>query len=353
MFATMKDMDGRIKAGFVGGGYLFYGEEVYLKRHDLERIRGICCPDPDFAAFNHVIVHGGDLDAFLRELTTPALFGGGRLVELRDTDFSKIKSDALESLCSGLSGLSEEDGITAIIDALPQELPTGTAKKPSAVLSALAKFATAVEYPRQTPQRLAAWVGRHFAADGIRADGDSCRMLVDTCLPDMYTLSGEIAKLTAYLKAVGQDALTPAIIREVASPNKIFGAFDFANAILAGDSAAALACFADMKARKERPENILGTLSRITGELLAVRTLSDAGMSRSEIGAALKISDYPLGLRLTAARKSSPERLKAAADACYEADLKLKSTSLPGYALIERLILTQNAGAARAEGRRG
>lgn len=350
MFLTTKELDNRIRTAQITGAYLFYGEEVYLKRHYLDKIRKICCPDASLEAFNHVVVHGGDLDAFLRELSAPALFGGVRLVELRDTDFSKIKSGALSALCDALAGV---DDITAIIDTLPDELPAGTPKKPSAVLNALAKSASAVEFARQTPQRLAAWAGRHFAAEGIAANAEVCRMLVDTCLPDMYTLSGEIAKLTAYLKASGQNTLTPQVIREVASPNKIFGAFDFANAILAGDSAGALAAFADMKSRKEKPENILGTLSRITGEMLAVRALSDAGMSRAEIGAALKISDYPLGLRLSAARKSTPERLKAAADACFEADLKLKSTSLPGYALIERLILAQTAGPGRAEGRHG
>ncbi len=340
MFQTTKDLDSKLKLGFPQGAYLFYGEEAYLRQHYLAKFRQAVCPDPDLAAFNHVIVHGGDLPSFERELAVLPLFGGGRLVELRDTDFSKIKPDALESLCSALSAVED---ITVIIDALPDELPVGTPKKPSATLSALAKVTSAVDFQRQTPQKLAVWVGKHFAADGIRADPDCCRMLVDYCSPDMYTLSGEIAKLSAYLRATGQTDLTPAAIREVASPNKTFGAFDFANAILAGDTAAALATFADMKLRKERPENILGTLSRITGELLTVRALSDAGMSRAEIGAALKISDYPLGLRLTAAKKSTPERLKAAADHCYDADLKLKSTSLPGYALIERFILTETA----------
>lgn len=336
MFLTTRDLDQKLKTGYVNGVYLFYGEEAYLKRYYLDKFRKICCPDPDLEVFNHAIVQGGDLAAFERELAALPLFGSGRLVELRDTDFNKIKSDDLTGLCDLLT---KAEDITVLIDTLPEELPVGTSKRPSPQLAALAKVAGAVNFERQTPQKLTVWIGKHFAAEKIAADPEVCRMLIDLCSPDMFILASEIDKLAAYLHAIDQDTLTPEIIRQVASPNKIFGAFDFANAILAGDTAAALSVFADMRQRRERPENILGTLSRITGELLTVRTLCDQGMAPADIGAALKLSDYPLRLRITAAKKSTPERLKAAFDRCAAADLLLKSSSLPGYALIERLIL--------------
>lgn len=336
MYLTTRDLDQKLKTGFVTGVFLFYGEEAYLKHYYLDKFRKLCCPDADLAVFNHAIVQGGDLAAFERELSALPLFGSGRLVELRDTDFSRMKTDDLNSLCTLLS---QADGITVIVDALPEELPVGTSKRPSPQLAALAKVAGAVNFERQTPQKLVVWIGKHFASEKIAADSEVCRMLIDTCSADMFILANEIDKLSAYLHATNQSTLTPEAIRLVASPTKVFGAFDFTNAILAGDTAAALSVFADMRQRRERPENILGTLSRMTGELLTVRTLCDQGMSPADIGAALKISDYPLRLRIAAAKKSTPQRLKSAFDRCAAADLLLKSSSLPGYALIERLIL--------------
>ena len=82
------------------GVYLFYGEEEYLKRRYLEQIREKVIGDDPAAAFNHVKITGGDLAAFSAELDGLPLLGGERLIELWDTDFSKVSGDLLESLCA-------------------------------------------------------------------------------------------------------------------------------------------------------------------------------------------------------------------------------------------------------------
>jgi DNA polymerase-3 subunit delta len=171
-----------------------------------------------------------------------------------------------------------------------------------------------------------------------------CRYLVDTCSADMFILANEAEKICAYALSVATDPQTPPILTKemillVCSPNKIFGAFDFANAVLEGNTAAALSVFADMKLRKEKPQDIIATISRITGELLTIRTLLENGMKREEISSALKMADYPLGLRITVAQKSTPEALRDTFFRCLEADRKLKSTSLNGYLVIEHLLL--------------
>jgi DNA polymerase III subunit delta len=363
MQITSRDLDRKLKSGFVDGIYLFYGDEPYLKDYYLRKFREAVCPDPDFAAFNHIKIEDGDLARLFSELDGSPLFGGARLIEFRGADFGKMQTEKGEktekSEKSGRSGKGEKsekadktdklkyfcenlkaaDGLCVIIDAAPSELPEGTAKKPSAVLNALTAVTEAVKFERQTPAKLALWAERHFAANGVKADDEVCRCIVDFCSPDMYILSGEIEKLSAYTKSQNIEKITKETVGEVASPNRVFGAFDFSNAIIAGDKKTALAALAGMKLRKEPPERILATISKITSELLAVRTLSDKGVARQDIGKILGIADYPLGLRMNAASKSTPEALKAAADAVGEADKKMKTTSLSGYLLIEQLIL--------------
>lgn len=336
MLITSKDLDKKIKNGFLDGAYLFYGDEPYLKEHYVKKLRESVCPDPDFAVFNHVRIEDGDIDRFIGELSSPALFGGGRLVELRGTDFGKLSSDRLDSLCAALD---EVDGVCALIDALPDELPEGTPKRPSAPLAALTKAASTLKFERQTPARLAGWLERHFAAAGVKADAEVCRFMVDFCSADMYILASEVEKLAAYAKSVGLASVGIDHVRLVCSPNKVFGAFDFSNALIANDRRAAFAVLAAMKKRREPPERILGTISKISGELLAVRTMTDSGVPRAEIGKILGIADYPLGLRISAAARSTPEKLAAALRAVNEADKKLKTTSTDGYLLIEQLIL--------------
>lgn len=337
MQITAKELDKKIKSGLMSGSYLFCGDEPYLKEHYVKKIRETLCPDPDFEVFNHVRIEDGDIDRFVLELSAPALFGMGRLIELRGVNFSKLGAGVLEKLCESLSEV--EEGITALIDTTPGELPEGTAKRPSAELSALTKVASVVKFERQTPAKLVVWLERHFYAEGIKASDDICRYVIELCSADMYILASEVEKLAAYSKSVGLTEIDKQTVDLVCSPNKVFGAFDFSNALIGGDRRAAFAAFSAMKKRREPPERILATISKLSGELLAVRTLSDGGVPRERIGRILGLSDYPLGLRIKAAASSTPEKLAASLHAVNEVDKKLKTTAVDGYLLIEQLIL--------------
>lgn len=337
MQITAKELDKKIKNGFLSGSYLFYGDEPYLKEHYIKKMRATICPDPDFEVFNHVRIEDGDIDRFIVELSAPAMFGMGRLIELRGVNFSKIGTEVLEKLCEVLSEVT--DGVTALIDA---DISEGTAKRPSAEFAALSKAANILKFERQTPAKLVVWLERHFYAEGIKASEDICRYVIDLCSADMYILANEVEKLAAYSKSMGIAEVNKQTVDLVCSPNKVFGAFDFSNALISGDRRAAFAAFSAMKKRREPPERILATISKISGELLAVRTLSDSGVPRERIGRILGIADYPLGLRIKAAARSTPEKLAASLRAVNEIDKKLKTTAADGYLLIEQLILFGN-----------
>lgn len=324
------------------GVYLFYGEEEYLKRRYLEQIRKAIVGDVKdaAAAFNHVKIDGGDLAKFAAELDgLPMLmgFGGsGRLVELWDTDFNKMKADTLSELCDLLSTVEDT---TVIIYSLSSELPVGTAKKPSATLAAFQKCADCVNFERQKPQVLAGWVARHAQANGCFLSPELCRKLIDYCSADMFILAGETEKIAAYVRASGRNIVEEADIYAVSSPSTIYGAFDFVNALLDRKIARAFVLLDDMKKRKEKPLDILGTVSKLCSELLQVRVLRDAGMTPPEIASKLKMHEYTLSLRLKSAGSRPIEALEKAVELCRDADRKMKSTRLDSYRLIELLIL--------------
>lgn len=316
------------------GVYLFYGEEEYLKRRYLEQIREKIIGDDPAAAFNHVKIEG-DLLAFSAELDGLALLGGERLIELWDVDFAKVNGDQLTALCDLLS--ESED--TVVIYTHPDEFPEGTAKKPSAQLAALSKCSCAVNFERQKPAALASWLNRHATAQGCFMDPHLCKKMIDYCSADMFVLAGEVEKVCGYVLAHGRNRVEEADILAVASPNSVYGAFDFANALLDRDKAKAFVLLADMIRRKEKPQDILGTVSRTMSDLLMIRTLRDVGMAPNEIASKLKMHEYVLSLRLQSAMKRSMESLEQTATLCREADRKIKSTRLDSYRVIELLIL--------------
>ena len=340
MIISAKQLDDKIKND-PAGSYLFYGEEEYLKHYWLEVMRKTLVPDPSLAAFNHVVINDGDLSRLADEIgSLPMLgmFGGGgvKLVEVRDIDFSKLSKSALDDLCALLSDPGDN---AVVIYALPSELPEGTKKKPSAPLKALCEVCSAVCFERQSPAKLVAWLSKHFASRGCSADPDVCRFLIDYCTPDMFILSSEVEKLCAFALSHGVSVIDSDMVKTVASPSKVNGAFDLSNALLDGNFPTALAVVSAMKRQKEKPEVIMSQIIRTFNDLALIKRLSEGGMSRSDVASALKINEYVLGLRYTAAQKYSSDRLERMLAACGEADRDIKSSSVNKYFVIEELLL--------------
>lgn len=322
------------------GVLLFYGEEEYLKRHWLNRFRREIVGDDAFSVFNHVIISKGDVDALEGELTAlPMLnaFGDGlRLIELRDTNFDKMSKPDMDQLCALLSDPGEN---LVIIYTLPSELSEGTKKKPSAALSALSEVCTMVCFERQSPQKLTSWLSRHFASYGCTADPDTCRYMIEYCTADMFILSSEVQKLSAYALTHGKKVIDIPMVREVCSRSRVFGAFDFANALLDSDVSAAITILSDMIKKRERPEIIMGKLCSTYSDLLLIRSLADGGMNKAEIAKALRMNEYALSLKHKAAMSRSQQSIERALELCTEADRTIKSQPINKYYIIEELIL--------------
>lgn len=335
---TVKELDDKIKKG-LGGVYLFYGEEEYLKRRYLEKVRETLLPDDTDAVFNHVKITDGEIDRLGDELVGMPIFGssGGRLIELCDVDFTAMSEARLDELSDALSTVSED---TLLIYAKPEEFSEGTKKAQSVAYKKLSGVANLVNFEKQTPQKLIGWASRHFSSHGCAADPQICKKLIDYCKNDMFVLASEIDKVSAFARQNGKTVISEDMIYAVCSPNTVFGAFDFANALIDGNTPMALSIFAEMKLRKERPENILSSVSRICNELLTVRILSDSGYSKQDIAKKMKMHEYPVSLRMTAASKKSMESLERAVELCCDTDLKIKTTRLDDYTALEILILS-------------
>lgn len=337
MIITTKDLELKQKQN-TPGAYLFFGEEEYLKRYYLQKFREKAEQDKDLAAFNHVIINGGDIDALEAQCAGLALFADSRLIELRDLNFKKLKKEQLAALCDILESVQTD---TVIIYTLPSEFDAGSPpKKPSAQLSALSKVCDCINFERQSPAKLAGWVNKHLMANGCFADLETCRDIVNFCTPDMFILDNETKKLAAYAKAHAQDRITPQMVQSVCAGATVIGTYDFANALIAKDSAALVRIFAKMKRQKEKPEYILSSITRVCTELYTVKMLAFDGLDDKKIGEILKLAEYPVKLRRQAVKDRTLEELEYACELCEQADKKLKSTRLDNYLIIEQLILS-------------
>ena len=324
------------------GGYLFFGEEDYMKSAAIRMAReSVTEADPAMAAFNDIRLDGLDFTpaALLDALTVPPMGAERKVITVTGLNLSALRAADVDKLCEALSEIPDYPYNLVILSAAADTFDPGNLpKKPSELLTTLAEHLTPVYFERNTPAKLAGWVQKHYLHGGVQADPRLCQFTVEYCGRNMFTLAGEIDKVACYVRAKGRNAVTEADIRAAAIPAMEYDAFAFTNAIMERRRVDALDILADLKLRRVEPLYILSEVSRVICDLLAIRTMADGGQTATEIGAALKMHEYRVGLYLKQARKTDPTLLRNAITACQSADRALKRSAADGYGVIERLI---------------
>ena len=324
-------------------GYLFFGDEDYLKAFSIRHAREVLCPDPTFAFFNEMRLDAMDFtpDKLLDALMPMPMMAERKLITLNGINFNTMRANELDALCDVLSTLPEYDYNVLIINVAADCLDLGYfPKKPSTAYTKLAEHLVPVQFERCTNAKLAAWIQKHFAHNGVDAAPDFCAAMPDYCGHSMFVLANEIDKLCFYTLSHGQKTATVENMRYVCTPATEYDAFAFTNAIMEGRLETALGILADYRMRRVEPIMILSEVTGVICDMLAVRSMTAEGTPTAEIASALKMrSDFRVKLYQKSLRNTSEKRLRRALEACNAADSSLK-LSPKGYTALERLICT-------------
>ncbi len=321
-------------------GYLFFGEEDYTKLHAVGRLRDAVCPDPSMAVFNDVRMTSLDYTAprLLDALEPPPMLGDRKIITVSGLDLGIMRQDEINDLCDALATLGNYDYNTLVLSVPAGGIDEGRLpSKPSALLARLAEYLTPVRFARIMPARLAGWVGKHFEHWGVAAPPELCARVVDYCGTSMFTLAGEVQKMSFYVLSDGRQELQASDITAAAVPDRSYDAFAFANAVTSGDRQRALNILAEMKRQRVEPTIIMGDISRVFCDMLTIRQLSDEGLRAPAIAQATRIHEYRVGLYLSGVQQIPAERLREIVGRCAEADVAVKLSGR-GYEPIERLI---------------
>ena len=321
------------------GGYLFCGEEDYLKRHYLSTLRKTVLDEGD--VFNHIVLGGENYspERLFAAIESLPMMAEKKLIEVNSLYISSMSESELEALSSVLIRLPEYEYNVLVLYTEPDEFDIGTKKAPSKEFKLLSECLTPVVFEKETPSRLASWVAKHFASELIVAPPDTVTLLIDRCGCDMYALSNEIDKLSCYLKAQSREKLTLDDVNTVCGERKEIAAFDFANAILDGSVTKAFSVLDEMKKQKEKPEIILGSISRVICDLEIIKYSTENGISLPDVAKKLKLHEYKASLYAKSASRTTVERLRELSEKCYEADLLIKSSKLDNYVILEQLVV--------------
>ena len=326
------------------GGYLFFGEEDYMKSAAIRMAReSVTEADPAMAAFNDIRLDGLDFTpaALLDAMTVPPMGADRKVITVTGLNLSALRAADMDKLCEALAEIPDYPYNLVILSAAADTFDPGNLpKKPSELLTSLAEYLTPVWFERNTPAKLAGWVQKHYLHGGVQADPKLCQFTIEYCGRNMFTLANEVDKVACYIRAHGRDILTEADIRTAAIPAMEYDAFAFTNAITERRRADALEILADLTLRRVEPLFTLSEVPRVACDLLAIRAMADGGRTPAEIGSELKMHEYRVGLYLKQARKTDLALLRNAVTAAEAADRALKRSAADGYGIIERLICT-------------
>ena len=321
--------------------YLFFGEEDYMKGFALKTAREAICPDPTFAFFNEMKLDALSYspNALLEAMMPLPMAADRKLITVTDLDISTMKSSEIDELCSTLSKLEDYDYNTVIITVSADRFDAGLdpVKRPSKLLSTLSEHLTPVYFDRNSPSKLAAWVGKHYAHNGVKASPEVCAATVDYCGRNMFNLSNETDKISFFVRSCDRDEVTLKDVLAVGISATEYDAFAFTNAIAARRREDALNILRDMKTRRLDPIIIMGEISKTVCDMSTVILLSSDGLTSGEISEITKIHEYRISLMLR--NGITPDVCRAMMEKCSVADVEIK-TSRDGFLVLERLICT-------------
>lgn len=321
----------------LSGGYLFCGEEDYLMRHYLAAARDSIVAKDDI--FNRIVITEDNYspDTLMTAIESLPVMSDRKFIEVFGIQFGGMKEQEIDELCDVLSRLPQYEYNVLIIYADADNFDAGTVKIPSKLLKRFQSVIKTVLFARESRARLATWTAKHFAAGLIVAPPDTVDLLISRCACDMSVLASEIDKLTYYLKSQGREKLTVDDVLLVSTESRDIAAFDFTNAILDGNTGQALSILTELRLRREKPEIILAGITRVICDLIAVKSLLDSGAGSQAVAQKMKIHPFKAGLYIKSASRTDSAKLNRIAGICYDADIRIKSTPLDSYGVLDRL----------------
>lgn len=324
------------------GGYLFYGDEDYLKLSYAKEVQKRVL-DGAFDDFNHIVIYGEDYSAseLSGAIASLPMMAEKKLVEVRALDFKSLKKDEILALGEALEALEDCDHTILIMRADSNLFDAGRPKAPSELFKLLTKHLTPVEFAFPASGRLSSWILRHFSEGSIAFSAELCDYLVEICGHSMWTLSNEIDKLCAYAKSNSLATIDRKTIDLVCCKSIEYDDFQLTNVLLEGNNALVFETLRRQKLNHEPANMILFSVVKMYTELYAVSRLYQTGMSKGQIASTLKIHEFKVGKYLTRIARSSPARIERMLELCRDADLQSKSAqNLDTYGALERLIST-------------
>ncbi len=338
----------KLSFNFVGG-YLFWGEEDYLKRHYIRELKSKIL-DEGMADFNLVSVEfekGAVLGDIAAALETPPVFASHKMVEVTGLALLDLKKDEEKRLIETVK--KRADDTVLLFSFHSQELDLSSKKtRERAIIKELSQELMTVEFPRQPKGKLVSWTDKIFTSESLRIADFLIERMIELCDFSMTRLRSESEKLCARAKFENKTDVPREWIDEMVRPTAENELYELSEAVARLDTRRAVEIFENLASQNVEPVVILGAVSRtVSGLSVLYSALNSGAKVKDSYRAAGFMFEWQAERFSRLLKPRTSEGLCRSVRECFECDLAVKGNSANKLLLVERLITALTSEACR------
>lgn len=336
-----QELNARIKAGPLGGLWLLTGSEEFLKKKYARLLVDKAVEKPA-RAFDAVELSARDLDLsdFSEDIGIFPCMGSIRSVTVTELDAEKILKDDWAAL---LPLLADIPPTTQLIMISVESADTRKSAKWKKLMELAGSLGVLVELIPRSRSELVKFVHACLKPFNAEIDPATAGHLIQLCDSDMSIIENECAKLGGYA-AGGKVTLRD--IDDMVAVSLEASAFDMVKLLIHGNYAAAFKKLSVLLEINTEPIMIVAAIGTVYSDLYKAAVSIEAGMSLAD---AVKTfgytgSDYRMKNAWNEALRLSSASIGAALQLISDADLKLKSSSVPSDVILVTLLTSLSKG---------
>lgn len=321
----MQRINGDIKSGQFKQIYLLYGEEAYLRKQYKDRLKAAMIADGD--TMNYSYFEGKDISvgAVIDLAETLPFFADRRVIVIENSGLFKHGGEQLAEYLSSPAESAYFILTEAEVDKRSKLFKTASSK------------GIAVEFPIQNEATLKKWILGIMKKEGKRITEPALNYFLEKTGTDMENIRKELEKLMCY--CMEKDAVREEDIENICTKRVSSHIFDMINAIADKQQKKALDLYYDLLALKEPAMRILFLITRQFNMLLQVKELKAKGYDNKTIGAKVGLPPFIAGKYVIQAAKFRTADLRAALEACIEAEESVKTGRMNDIMSVELMIV--------------
>ncbi len=329
---SLKKLKSDIASSALRQIYVLHGEEDYLRRHYLSKMKQALIA-PGFEAFNYISYDVSELtpDKLIDAVETLPAMSDRKMVVITDFDVSKPPA-AYQPAVERILGEPQDHCCLVFVYCTIEYKPDAR----TAAYKRLTAAAEIVEFAAQDATELRPWISRRFAEYGRSISHDTSDYLLFKCGHLMTRLSSEIDKLAAVSK---HSEITRETIDLVVIPVIDAVIFDLTDAVSERKPGKATAILRDLLEMREQPTSILAAICRQLRQVYSARLAYEEGRDERLIMDLWALrSSYPAARLIKTARRLTLEWCRNSVILCARCDLALKSTGSDSQRELEILL---------------